>query len=389
MARSTIVDANLQRCTSGRHRNYGNAPPPSSSDAGSAANPADDQPLHIPCLDGLRGLAALMVMAFHFFSRRGSPELVGRLAVFGQTGVDLFFVLSGFLITRILLQSRGREHFFRAFYMRRALRIFPLYFGFLALFFYLLPAMSGTAVPPWQEQIWSWLYLQNIPQTFSSIKSAGPSHFWSLAVEEHFYLAWPLIVYFLPTNKLAKVLLVIVLVCPLLRFILEINGIGSFYLTPARIDSIAFGALLAVLPEYDARLFGVLVINFKWAFSALALILIPWFLLLSGTSHALMQAAKLTLIPAFYCALVGYCIFDKSSTMLTGWLSASPLRWIGSISYGLYVFHPAVLALVRDYLWQSSLVINSLLYFLLTVIVASLSFRYFETPFLKLKNHFQ
>ena len=149
----------------------------------------------LPCLDGIRAVAAMMVMVFHFVGHHGEPRAIVQASVIGQTGVDLFFVLSGFLITRILLASRQSEHYFRSFYARRTLRIFPLYFGFLAIYFFLLPLLFGEPIPPAPTQLWSWFYLENVPQTFVSLRTSGPGHFWSLAVEEHFYLIWPLLVF--------------------------------------------------------------------------------------------------------------------------------------------------------------------------------------------------
>jgi peptidoglycan/LPS O-acetylase OafA/YrhL len=139
----------------------------------------------LPCLDGIRAAAAIMVMGFHFVGHHGESAHLVRASVIGQTGVDLFFVLSGFLITRILLSTKESPHFFRSFYARRTLRIFPLYFAYLAIYFFLLPPLLGDPIPPFATQMWSWFYLENVPQTFN-LHSSGPGHFWSLAVEEQF-----------------------------------------------------------------------------------------------------------------------------------------------------------------------------------------------------------
>src|SRR6185437_15338652 len=109
---------------------------------------------------------------------------------------------SGFLITRILLEEKGSPQALRRFYARRALRIFPLYFLGLAVYLVALPLLYGETVKPPSEQVWSWLFLSNIPETFHSLAGAGPPHYWSLAVEEHFYLLWPALVMGLPRMRL-------------------------------------------------------------------------------------------------------------------------------------------------------------------------------------------
>ena len=155
---------------------------------------------HLPVLDGLRTLAILLVMLFHFFQARPLPAApvireLTKLTALGQTGVDLFFVLSGFLITGILLDARGKQNALKVFYFRRVLRIFPLYYAYLIVAFLVLPAFHAASHVTYSNQWWFWFYCQNIQATFAaSFPTTGPGHFWSLAVEEHFYLIWPFIV---------------------------------------------------------------------------------------------------------------------------------------------------------------------------------------------------
>jgi peptidoglycan/LPS O-acetylase OafA/YrhL len=153
--------------------------------------------IHFPTLDGVRGLAITLVMILHFTTDGGMEptiqfdKLFFSLVKYGWIGVDLFFVLSGFLITGILYDAKGSRHYFRNFYMRRCLRIFPLYYGFLAIWFLLLPQ-----VYTWPEeirtpysQLWCWAYLTNVLQATAQDLGASPpytGHFWSLAVEEQF-----------------------------------------------------------------------------------------------------------------------------------------------------------------------------------------------------------
>ena len=156
-------------------------------------------------------------MFFHFFQpylnsdKSGFLYRIAKIAIFGQTGVTLFFVLSGFLITRILLSTKNQDNYFSAFYARRALRIFPLYYLFLAIYFFINPFIHGEQIIPASKQWYYWVYLQNFALTFNW-DSAGPMHYWSLGVEEHFYLFWPVLVYFVDTKHISKVIYFIIIV---------------------------------------------------------------------------------------------------------------------------------------------------------------------------------
>src|SRR4051812_38390961 len=165
---------------------------------------------HVPALDGLRGFAILLVLLLHFTPMGEASTKIGAIgkwiASAGGIGVDLFFVLSGFLITGILLDAKGTPHFFRNFYARRTLRIFPLYYGVLFVCFILVPLFHPFNAEEQQvahEQGWLWLYGTNIRESMSGADWPfhrgwiSMDHFWSLAVEEHFYLVWPLAVFLL------------------------------------------------------------------------------------------------------------------------------------------------------------------------------------------------
>ena len=167
---------------------------------------------YVPALDGIRGIAILTVMLHHFtiFGMVRPNNFIDvqfyRLASAGWCGVDLFFVLSGFLITGILLDTKSGPHFFRNFYMRRVLRIFPLYYGFLIVIFVLIPLaiqVGDKFQTLLDQQGWYWSYLINLPIAFKGWSSVIIiDHFWSLAVEEQFYLFWPLVVFFSQRRQL-------------------------------------------------------------------------------------------------------------------------------------------------------------------------------------------
>src|ERR1700761_6059162 len=212
---------------------------------------------HLPALDGVRGLAILLVMGSHFFAGtpHNLPERMARsLLAFGATGVDLFFVLSGFLITGILYDSLQEERFFRKFYARRALRILPLYYGVIAAY-----AVVGMVQhrSSHGELLSLTCYLQNTsliaaPIFYYSAPLFLPlGHFWSLAIEEQFYLVWPLLVFLLRTRTRLLILCAsLILLCPILRFFAWSHGAPYFDVhanTLYRADSLVIGGALSLL----------------------------------------------------------------------------------------------------------------------------------------------
>src|SRR4051812_15765629 len=210
---------------------------------------------HIPALDGVRGLAILLVLIFHFSQLGYTPNPTGFRAVLqkataaGWIGVDLFFVLSGFLITSILVEAKGSQGYFRNFYMRRVLRIFPLYYGVLAvaavlgLVFYDRLPQEYRNVFHYQGGLWA--YLQN----FIRIDWMGFTHFWSLAVEEHFYLVWPALVFFLSRRAAMGVCVALIAAAIAIRTGRVLNHAeieATYTWTFCRMDCLAIGSLLAL-----------------------------------------------------------------------------------------------------------------------------------------------
>lgn len=327
-----------------------------------------------------------MVMLFHFVGHHGEPAWLIQVAGIGQTGVDLFFVLSGFLITRILLLAKDTPHFFRTFYIRRALRIFPLYYAFLAAYFFLLPRIFGNAVLPPGSQWWSWLFLENVPATFPDLQSSGPTHFWSLAVEEQFYLGWPFMVFILSRKNFARLVYAVLLIPLPLRVLFLHYEIGVRYFTFTRIDALGYGALLAVLLTDESAGPTRYLPLFRGLLGALALLL-PFTVFSDGGSDWV-KAVDFSLVPAFYFALIGFCVADPLARPLAAVLSSRWLRWLGGISYGLYVFHPICFAFVQSFVDPRTFLTDLLLSSTLATLLAFLSFRFFERPILKLKRHF-
>jgi peptidoglycan/LPS O-acetylase OafA/YrhL len=359
----------------------------------------------IRTLDGLRGLAIAGVLACHFLNAWPGRTPVDRLAIeglgLGWAGVDLFFVLSGFLITGILVDSLGARRWWWGFLVRRALRIFPLYYLALALFGLLGPAVG--LVDPWTFGRWGrwyWSYLGNWAFPAREVIPAL-SHFWSLGVEEQFYLAWPAVVLLARGRRLGLVSAALVLAGPALRALVVDSGwpVGSaFRVTPGRVDALAMGALLAVLLRSTA---GRAAVARTWRPAALLGAL--GFAALGAPLGFDMHARPLEiwshslLAVAFGGLLAGAVLAEGSASPLARALSARPLRRLGRYAYGLYVWHYFVhvgaLAALRARPWGAALLATRAGYLayaaggvLASLAAAALSYRLVERPFLALKD---
>lgn len=315
---------------------------------------------HLIALDGLRAVAITSVILYH--TRLGSSHsgAVDRLLYIltgaGWCGVDLFFVLSGFLITGILLDAKGRGRFFRNFYIRRTLRIFPLYYLVLFVVLVVLPHVLPTDDPGVQRildhQAGLWTYATNIEVLRASgwIYSAGWiefTHLWSLAIEEQFYLVWPLLVFLLPRRALVALAVALVVVAPIVR-VAMLEGHRSvlvvYSFTICRIDTLAIGSLLAVLVRAaPARVLA----------AARAMLVVG----ASGVVGVIAMARDLD-FDAWTVQTVGYSMLGlffggvvllatRPSGAIRRVLANPALVLIGRYSYGLYIFHYALMPLYR------------------------------------------
>ena len=342
----------------------------------------------IPVLDGIRAGAVLIVIAFHFWQgfAVGPYTLVGKLAVWGQTGVDLFFVLSGFLITRVLLASKGSAQFLRQFYARRALRIFPVYYMTLLAFYVVWPLLGWSTWTPLSRQWWFWAYMQNIPATFAPSLAAGPGHFWSLAVEEHFYLLWPLLVMRLDRKQLLQISGLAVVISIMCRIVFI--QYATFYFTLARLDGLAIGSALAL-----ARLAGSdgLVRFVKPARRILLFggpCLAATQLLISGSGIVVVQVFKSTALALLYACGIVLAIESRPHRLIARVLSNRILASIGRYSYGMYVFHPFILGSLHRAGLAYSLVGLTVSVWL-TYLAAFISWTLIESRFIALRRYFE
>jgi len=372
-----------------------------------AQAPADHAPakehVHIPPLDGVRGLAILAVLASHtaetMTGEFGLASLPFRVAQLGWAGVDLFFVLSGFLITGILCDAKERAHYFKNFYARRTLRIFPLYYSALLIVLVLGLLVPSLALWGTQNPAWMWPYLTNFMIGIHGAGSFGVlDHFWSLAVEEHFYLVWPAVVFFLSRRNVMIVAACAMVVAFLLRLsVTDIETgmhISGYVVTPMRMDSLAAGALIALAARgpggIKALIKPALIIG-SAALTLFALIVA----LRSTTSYhdAFIGTIGLSLLWAMFGSLL---VLSLTVREMSAVMSAPVLRWFGKYSYGLYVWHPLIIIPIMHSEWSRSVRGDDVLFgsvlmagaLVLSVGMALLSWNVWEKQFLKLKGHF-
>lgn len=336
---------------------------------------------------------------------RTTPEkFIHSIAAFGASGVDLFFVLSGFLITGILYDSLNDPYFFRKFYARRVLRIFPLYYGVLAVF-----AIAALALGlNFHHQLISLaLYLQNTYLITVPIRDyKGPTalplpHFWTLAIEEQFYLVWPVTVFFLRgRRRLLAFCSSAIFICPLLRFLLLLHGVNFFLIqsnTVCRADTLLAGAALSLLLRsrlhddalrFGAWLLGGGLITIVVLSATITPHSLGWFNLGISLSMSCVAIASVGLIAVTFYTTMFRTIFSLHS-----------LRWIGKYSYGIYVLHliffsyleEPVRTLILDHLSSNKAVIvilTGLLIFSISVCGAYVSYNLYEKRFLRLKRFF-
>jgi peptidoglycan/LPS O-acetylase OafA/YrhL len=367
----------------------------------------------IPALDGIRGIAILLVLIHHFtfFSGMRPSILVDKLyyhvAYAGWVGVDLFFVLSGFLITGILYDTKGGSHYFRNFYIRRCLRIFPLYYGFLFIYFFVAPellSISDTFSLPKENQIWYWTYLTNVKIALDGWPEGSfIGHFWSLAVEEQFYLFWPVIVLLFRRKKLIIVCIVFIAGSLVTRFLLGQGGhrIAAYVLTAARMDALSMGALIALVARgrngasYLSRISRP---AFFLSLFALSIIVISGRGLETGNQYV--YTVGFTLLAVLFGAMLLLSITSLRQSYLSRLVSKPGLCFLGRYSYGIYVIHLPIVFLLLNLglsinVAQSfrgsqfvGLILFSAIAFSLTLGTSLLIWYLLESPFLKIKEHF-
>ena len=355
---------------------------------------------HWPALDGLRGIAILLVLAHAFSVFEPASTLATLLKLgfdFGWIGVQLFFVLSGFLITGILLDARDSAGYYRNFIARRALRIFPLYYGVLLVAFVVLPLLRTMPAGYGEHQAWLWLYVANFTAPFGRSEAAFP-HFWSLCVEEQFYLLWPWLVRWVGRRGVlvsGGVLVVLAIASRVLARALFPSPLGediAYMFTICRFDALAIGAMLAALLRDPRALAGL---GAKpaagLAATGAALVLVTAvFGALQRQGQWMQWIGYTTIALGFACVLAGAL---NASTLWARLLSLPWLRRCGQYSYGMYVFHAPLHVFVGlpllAALGLGGGILASLGYFVIatvaTFIAGALSYMLYERHLLPIK----
>jgi peptidoglycan/LPS O-acetylase OafA/YrhL len=317
----------------------------------------------------------------------------------GWVGVVLFYVISGFLITGLLLGSRGEPRYFRRFYARRALRIFPIYWLVLAIAIVFALGTGGATLAPFYA-----LYVQNyFPQIATSFGDGLPllNHTWTLAIEEQFYWLWPVAVLVFARRRLLWLVAALIAGAPLARLALLV-GTGNPYAAvaslPAQADALAAGALLAILIDRETSLatvrLGGLVALALGIVGTGALVARSGLSAFGVTSRWAADPVNVLFLSFLVCALAGVLALTLSTRTLPRVLSAAPLRNTGRISYGLYLYYPLVIVVTRaatawaglDGAVGAARVVVGLAHLAVLYVVATVSWRYIERPLLGLRT---
>jgi peptidoglycan/LPS O-acetylase OafA/YrhL len=370
----------------------------------------------VPELDGLRGVAILSVMAFHYLGpltseTRGILRYIHPFVAMGWAGVDLFFVLSGFLIGGILLDARTSPQYFKTFYIRRFYRIIPLYYAWICAYVLLVAVLGRTQLPSTGLQpeasppLYTYfVFLQNLRVFhFSGIAAAWLGVTWSLAVEEQFYLIIPLLIWLLPRRALSAALGAVILCAPLLRLAVHISAQSGpalvNLLMPCRADAFAMGIMAAILwrdSEVRAYLAAngiVMPILLGASFAGFLAISATWY---SQPWSLGMQTIGLTAIAFFFAVTIFFALSSPTnavaSMMRTGWVCD-----IGVVSYCMYLIHLAIwgtfhILLLADIRSESQRWLGvgvSLVAGFCTYVIAKTSWVWFEKPFVSLGHSYR
>jgi peptidoglycan/LPS O-acetylase OafA/YrhL len=337
--------------------------------------------VHIWQFDVLRGVAVLGVIFCHA-SQRLPMAWVHWLGAYGWCGVDLFFVLSGFLITGILVDSREAPGYFTNFYAKRILRIWPLYFAVLGMLLVVMPHLAPAMMRPLLQSAGGhlWLYPFFVQNLSMPITVAGPLAItWSLAIEEQFYFVWPLLVFFLSEKALRRILVCVLAAEPLVRISMShlLPQVSQYQNTFTRLDGLAAGCFLALaLRQWGPE---IVRLGAKW-------ILVP-----AIAAVAVCVALK-SQWPMF-SALGLACAAIVALAITTHWMPRN--RWLeytGKISFGLYMLHLPMMDVLSSPRVHAHLHSNAA-YCVAAALgmygLASASFYFFEKPILRLKQHFE
>jgi peptidoglycan/LPS O-acetylase OafA/YrhL len=365
---------------------------------------------HIKELDGLRAIAILLVCIAHFYQVDEATlyidnKLFGiitfKISQLGLKGVELFFILSGYLITRILLNTKDSPNYFKSFYMRRILRIFPLYYFVLFVSFFILPYFisidAGTQqIIDSQWKLWTYtsnvFFIDPVKWDISSFPNFG--HFWSLAVEEHFYIVWPFIIYYFRNKKVITIMWLIFLFS-MLSWILGFSESIFNWTTLKYSGALALGGILAYYEYQNIETLEKLYTKTKrYTILLLLLFLISAFIPRSFGEFGTIAGYVISLV--LFSNLVLMAIFGNQK--IKTFFDHKILFFIGKISYGIYIYHGLLRPYFKEFIYDPMYVLvgggilTSIIYTVLmtmiSIFIAFLSWEFFEKHFLQLKKYF-
>ena len=360
--------------------------------------------VHLPGLDGVRAIAVLMVIVHHALylsaHRTLAQNILRHVTGQGWVGVDLFFVLSGFLITGILMDVQVRKHALRNFYLRRVLRIVPVYVTFLLFSLWIAPIAgiltAAETTQLHQTQLWFWTYSVNLLIALHTWSAASfpVVHLWSLAVEEQFYILWPLAALMLTPRALKRAAIACIIGAEICRAFSILHGWGgqfNYVMLPARMDSLAAGAFLACAYREPALWERVLRAR-RGLLIASCLTLIA----IIAYRHTIANQEPLEQLVAFPALVALASMVIASAAGNVGWLANRGLRFVGKISYGMYVWHVMVIRAITNLIpspelesahalwWDYGILVFGTI--VITILIAMLSWYIIELPILRLKR---
>jgi peptidoglycan/LPS O-acetylase OafA/YrhL len=365
----------------------------------------------MPQLDGLRGMAILLVILYHYVSttaaapRNGIVSFLQATFRMGWAGVDLFFVLSGFLIGGILLDAKDSTRYFKTFYLRRIHRIFPIYYLWIGIYFLiaftplvLWAAPLGIVPDRWWVMPVYGLFLQNVAWSRGdAFRTTWLAALWSLAVEEQFYLVVPSVVRFLSRRGLVASLVLTVLGAPLVRilvfkYIVPTHGAATYMLTPCRADALALGVLLAIVWRSERCIVCVRG-HLGGLYGILGLLAVGvGYLIIAGKSEYsyAMAVWGFSCVDLFFAGLVLLALIAPRGVW-AGICTWPFLIGLGGISYCVYIVHSAINELCHSVISRPADGITTFSSLGATVVaagitwlVAKISWRYFESPIVRL-----
>ena len=370
----------------------------------------------IPQLDGIRGVAILLVLCWHFFAgasfQPGNAFLqsLKNMLSFTWSGVDLFFVLSGFLIGGILMEHKESRNYFKVFYIRRMCRIFPMYFILLFGFLLLKSVIDNYNNPgsSWlvggSFSLWPYItFLQNFYMAIGEYFRPYPlAVTWSLAVEEQFYLILPFLLWALPIKKIPFVCLFLILSAPVIRTLImiqpfSINKSAAFILLPSRMDSLLIGVIGAwMMRNEDCR--NILRNNVDSITLAFMVLFTGTLLFSIGNfGHLSLEMTPMgyTWLAILYLFLIFIGILSEKA-WIESVLTAMPLRWLGRRSFTIYLFHLMFLGIFHCLMSKSAPplegdhgLLSSVSALISTILFASVSWNVIEKPFIRFGRRFR